>query len=81
MNWLDKLILHKKHVFLIMCNENRTGVVSKLDQAPILLRKYLIYPKNYFIKWREDNDIIWKRLMDLINKKLDKQTWQWIRIK
>jgi hypothetical protein len=23
-----------------MCNENRIGVVSKLDQAPILLRKY-----------------------------------------
>jgi len=25
-----------------MCNENRIGVVSKLDQAPILLRKILI---------------------------------------
>jgi len=25
-----------------MCNENRIGVVSKLDRAPILLRKILI---------------------------------------
>lgn len=67
-----------------MCNENRIGVVSKLDQAPILSWKYwskAFWNPKKLVYQRQHNDIIWKRLMDLKNKELNKQTWQWIRIK